>query len=169
MVDADRARQRTEPDISALERRQRTDLPHAGAGPVGQPRHGEAPRRFRKQAIAAGRRAGMIGQVIVDGTKAGGVAEVEPVQGYRCRLARENAQAVAAGVARDIHQHIDAIVPDLLRQRVVRHAGGRKPAVEVGTVTLGGGVRCQYQVRIGHHFKPRVVMVGQQGLQEMPR
>ena len=169
VVDPDRARQRAEGDVATLQRRQRTHLTHAGTRPVGKRRHGKAPRSFRKQALTAHGCGGFIAQVVIDRREPGGVAEIQPMQGHRRRLARKSPQAIATRVACDVHQHIDAIVADALRQRVVRQTGGRNPLVEIGAVTLRGGVRRQHQFRVGHHFHTRVVVVGQQRFEEMPR
>ena len=91
------------------------------------------------------------------------------MQRYRSRFARKHPQTVAARVACDVHQHVNAIGPDTLRQRIVGHAGGDDPLVTVALVAL----RC----RVGHcqlfgvryHFHALVVMLGQQWLEEVPR
>ena len=150
--------------MAVAQGRQRPGLAHPRHRPVHKA-HGQPPRHLREQVLTAQRHAGLVRQVMVDRPQPRRVAVAQPAQRHRRRLAREHPEPVAHRVARHVHQHVDAVVPDALGQGLVAQPPRGHPVVHTSLVARRHRVLAP-QLRIGPHFHGRLIVSRQQRLQE---
>ena len=141
VVQPHRAAEIAEGDAAGGEGRQGDDRRHALRGPVGQRDARQPQQLLGEHGFGAGRGEYVVGQERVDRGQAGRAAVADHVRHlHRGGLAGEHQQAVAGGVAGEFHQHVDAVLADLLSHRRITASDRGAPMVRQRPEALRGGV-----------------------------
>ncbi len=152
--------------MALAQRRGLGRLRHAVRRPVDQrdPRQPQQP--LAEQVIAALRRQGRVDEEAVHRRQPGGAAGANHVGDLRRRGSPgEGQQPVARRVAGQVHQHVDAVSPNPVRDLLVREAHRRAPGVGQPPEPLGDGVGPGH-VRIADQLDPAAVVGLQHRLDE---